>query len=185
MERKTAAPQQQQNEKKQKKPLKRTSEYGKQLAEKQKVKQMYGVRERQFRKLFDAALKGVGAPGDTLLSMLESRLDNVVFRLKMATTRAQARQIVVHGHVRVNGIRVYSPSYLLLPHDVIYLDEAVLKKTAFIEQVIDKRMKVGVKVPEWLELDKQQYKGIVLRAPVRTDIQAVVEDHLIVELYSR
>ncbi|HEV2917187.1 MAG TPA: 30S ribosomal protein S4 [Candidatus Babeliales bacterium] len=172
-------------EKKQKKIIKRTSEYGRQLAEKQKVKQMYGVRERQFKKLFDEALKSAGAPGDALLRMLESRLDNVVFRLKMATTRAQARQLIVHGHVRVNGIRVYSPSYLVLPNDTIHIEEKALKKEAFVEQVLDKRMKVGVKVPEWLELDKQHYKGIVLREPVRTDIQATIEDHLIVELYSK
>jgi small subunit ribosomal protein S4 len=174
-----------QGEKRAKKPLKRMSEYGRQLAEKQKVKQMYGIRERQFRKFFDIALRGVGAPGETLLSMLESRLDNVIFRLKMATTRAQARQIIVHGHVGVNGIRVYSPSYQVIPNDVIRLEEGVLKKTAFVEQVIDKRMKVGVKVPEWLELDKQQYRGVMLRVPLRTDIQTPIEDHLIVELYSK
>jgi len=174
-----------QSEKKQKKPVKRTSEYGRQLAEKQKVKEMYGVRERQFRKFFDQALKSAGAPGDTLLRMLESRLDNVLFRLKMATTRAQARQIIVHGHVRVNGTRVTSPSYLVVTHDVIHVDEGSLKRSAFVEQVLDKRMKVGVKIPEWLELDKQQYRGVILRAPVRSDIQTLIEDHLIVELYSK
>lgn len=183
MEKKIAAVQ---GEKKQKKvAIKRTSEYGRQLAEKRKVKEMYGVREKQFRKFFDEALKGASAPGDTLLRRLESRLDNVVFRLKLATTRVQARQLVVHGHVRVNGKRVQSPSYALLPHDVVHIEERALKKTAFVEQVFDKRMKVGVKVPEWLELDKQQYKGTVLRAPVRSDIQAAIEDHLIIEFYSK
>jgi small subunit ribosomal protein S4 len=182
MEKKTVAVQ---GEKRAKKPLKRMSEYGRQLAEKQKVKELYGVRERQFRKFFDGALRSVGAPGETLLSMLESRLDNVVFRLKMATTRAQARQIIVHGHVCVNGVRAYSPSRIIMPNDAVSLEEGVLKKTAFVEQVIDKRMKIGVKVPEWLELDKQHHKGIMLRAPVRTDIQTPIEEHLIVELYSK
>lgn len=175
-------------EKKEKKtaaPAKKMSEYGRQLFEKQKVKHMYGVRERQFRRFFDIALKSEGAPGENLLNLLERRLDNVVYRLKMATTRTQARQIIVHGHILVNGLRVSSPSYLVNANDVITLDESVSKKEAFIEQVIDKRMKIGVKVPDWLELDKQKRKGVVLRKPARTDIQTPIEEHLIVELYSK
>jgi len=174
-----------QKEKKSAAPTKKMSEFGRQLFEKQKVKQIYGVRERQFKRFFDLAVKSEGAPGENLLSFLERRLDNVLYRLKMATSRAQARQIIVHGHVRVNGTRVSSPSYFVKEQDVIALDESVLKKDAFLEQVIDKRMKIGVKVPDWLELDKQKRRGIVLRKPVRTDIQTPIEEHLIVEGYSK
>lgn len=162
------------------------SEYGKQLHEKQKVKEMYGMRERQFKNFFASALKmRAGATGENLLNMLECRLDNVVYRLKFASTRPQARQVVVHGHILVNGKKVYSPSYRIAVGDVITLAENVLNKAAFVEQVIDKRLKMGIKVPEWLELDKAQRTGKVLRLPVRSDIQVPIEEHLIVELYSK
>ena len=175
-----------------KKPIKKTtkrakklSEYGTQLAEKQKVKQMYGVRERQFKRFFTIAVKSEEATGNMLLSLLERRLDNVMYRLKLAMTRTQARQIIVHGHVLVNDKKVYSPSYLVSPNDVITLAPNVTEKKAFLEQVIDKRLKIGIKVPEWLELDKEARKGRMLRFPVRTDIQVPIEEHLIVELYSK
>lgn len=161
------------------------SEYGRQLFEKQKVKQMYGLRERQFRRFFSLAIKKEGATGHNLLNMLECRLDNVLYRLKMATSRTQARQIVVHGHVCVNGTRVYTPSYLVSPNDVITLRDKTQGQTAFLEQVVDKRLKMGIKVPEWLELDKNARSGRVLRDPVRADIQVPIEEHLIVELYSK
>src|SRR3990167_1766766 len=161
------------------------SEYGKQLEEKQKVKRMYGLLERQFRRFFEDAVKQKGAPGDNLLQALERRLDNVIYRLKLAVTRRQARQIIVHGHVLVNGKLVYSPSFLVAPHDIISLVEADLKKEKFLEQVVDKRLNVGIKVPEWLELNKQERKGVMLRMPVRSDIQVPIEEHLIVELYSK
>lgn len=162
------------------------SGYGRQLEEKQKIKEMYGMRERQFRRFFSIAVKAqVGAPGENLLSLLERRLDNVVYRLKMATTRAQARQIVTHGHILVNGRRVYSPSNLVDVNDEVTLAPTVVNKATFLEQVVDKRLKVGIKVPEWLELDKKERKGRVLRYPARADIQVPVEEHLIVELYSR
>lgn len=172
-------------EKTSKQPVRKMSEYGKQLFEKQKVKHLYGMRERQFRKFFEIALRSVGAPGETLLSMLERRLDNVVYRLKMATSRAQARQLIVHGHVFINGRRVSSPSCMVAIGDVVSLDPAVTKKEQFLENVIDKRLKIGVKVPEWLELDKQARTGKIVRIPVRTDIQTPIEEHLIVELYSK
>lgn len=160
--------------------------YGRQLEEKQKVKELYGMRERQFRRFFGIAVKAqVGAPGENLLSLLERRLDNVVYRLKMATTRTQARQIVTHGHILVNNKRVYSPSYLVSVNDEISLAPNVAQKAAFLEQVVDKRLKIGIKVPDWLELDKKERKGRVLRNPARADIQVPVEEHMIVELYSR
>lgn len=169
----------------QKKPARKISEYGKQLLEKQKVKEMYGLRERQFKRFFKNATLLEGAPGENLLSLLERRLDNTVYRLKMATSRAQARQVVVHGHVTVNGKKVHSPSFLVSSHDEISLMDNVLEKKAFLEQVIDKRLKVGIKVPDWLELDKKDRKGRVLRIPVRSDIQTPIEEHLIIELYSK
>jgi small subunit ribosomal protein S4 len=166
-------------------PKRKLSEYGKQLHEKQRVRDMYGLRERQFRRFFDKAVTTIGAPGENLLSFLERRLDNTLYRLKMAISRTQARQIIVHGHVRVNGSKVTSPSYLVSINDVISLKEQVQQKEAFLEQVIDKRLKTAIKVPEWLELNKAERKGIVLRYPVRSDIQAPIEEHLIVELYSK
>ena len=164
---------------------KKMSEYGRQLQEKQKVKQMYGMRERQFRRFFANAVHASGPPGDNLLSLLERRLDNVLYRLKMATTRTQARQVIVHGHLQVNGKKVTSPSFLVSVGDEISLAPSVLEQKKFMEQVVDKRLNLGIKVPEWLELDKKAYKGRVLRLPVRTDIQAPIEDYLIVALYSK
>lgn len=161
------------------------SEYGKQLEEKQKVKHMYGMRERQFKRFFKIAHKMEEATGEMLLSMLERRLDNVIYRLKLSTSRAQARQIIVHGHILVNGKKVYSPSYLVHINDIISLASNVLEKTGFLENVIDKRLNIGIKVPEWIELDKNGRKGKILRYPVRLDIQVPIEEHLIVELYSK
>jgi small subunit ribosomal protein S4 len=165
--------------------MRKMSEYGRQLAEKQKVKEMYGMRERQFKRFFTLAIKSKEATGSMLLSLLERRLDNVVYRLKLATTRAQARQIIVHGHVLVNNKKVYSPSCLVSVNDLITLAPNVAEKKNFLEQVVDKRMKVGIKVPEWLELEKNERKGRVLRLPVRSDIQSPIEESLIVELYSK
>ena len=174
-EQKTAAP----------KRMKKLSEYGKQLEEKQKVKSMYGMLERQFKRFFKVAAKSQEAAGERLLSLLERRLDNTVYRLKLASSRAQARQIVVHGHILVNGHKVYSPSYLVSVDEEISLAPNVTQKIEFLERVIDKRLNIGVKVPEWLELNKKDRKGRVLRLPVRSDIQVPIEEHLIVELYSK
>lgn len=162
------------------------SAYGRQLEEKQKVKEMYGLREKQFKRFFDmAARKREGVTGEKLLSFLERRLDNIIYRLKLATTRTQARQIIVHGHIRVNGSKVTSPSYLVELNDVISLAPNVMEKKTFLEQVVDKRLNIAIKVPEWLELDKKERTGKVLRYPVRTDIQVPIEEYLIVELYSK
>jgi small subunit ribosomal protein S4 len=161
------------------------SEYGKQLREKQKVKLMYGVLEEQFKRFFNVSVRQKGATGENLLTMLESRLDNVVFRLKMAISRKQARQMIVHGLVTVNGKRVKSPSSLVNVGDVISFTSKTLENTNFVENVIDKRINMGIKVPEWLELQKKDRSGVVLRMPVRADIAAPVEEHLIVELYSK
>jgi len=170
---------------KRKKTTRKMSEYGKQLMEKQKVKHAYGMREKQFKRFFGIATKMPGAPGANLLSLLERRLDNTLFRLKFATSREQARQIIVHGHVLVNGRKVFSPSYLVSVGEIISIYPKVLEKKAFVENVINKRLNIGIKVPEWLELDKKSYAGKVLRSPERSDIKMPVEEHLIVELYSK
>jgi small subunit ribosomal protein S4 len=167
------------------KNTRKLSEYGKQSAEKQKLKEMYGMREKQFRRFFGLAVRSQGAPGANLLSLLERRLDNTLFKLKLATTREQARQVIVHGHVLVDGKKVYSPSYLVSINEVISFAPNVTEKKTFLEQVVDKRLNIGVKVPEWLELMKTDRKGRVLRLPVRDDIQVPIEEHLIVELYSK
>ncbi|MFH1643999.1 MAG: 30S ribosomal protein S4 [bacterium] len=164
---------------------KKLSEYGKQLREKQKVKMMYGSLERQFRRFFDIAVKQKGVTGEVLLSLLERRLDNVVYRLKMAFSRRQARQMIVHGSVLVNGKIVTSPSSVVKQNDVISLSEKVLNNKEFMSKVVDKRINMGIRVPEWLELNKKEYKGVILRDPEKMDIAAPIEEHLIVELYSK
>ncbi|MCX5924036.1 MAG: 30S ribosomal protein S4 [Candidatus Dependentiae bacterium] len=175
----------QQGEQTAKKSFKRVSEYGRQLQEKQKVKQMYGMREKQFRRFYQEASDMEGVPGENLLNLLERRLDNVVYRLKMAISCSQARQMVVHGHILVNGIRVTKPSYFVSIGDVVGLHASVLNKAEFLETVVDKRMNIAIKVPEWLELVKQNRTGKVLRYPTRNDVQYPVEEHMIVALYSK
>ena len=172
-------------EKTTKKSFKRTSAYGRQLEEKQKVKHAYGLREKQFRNVFEKATSMEGTPGENLLSLLERRLDNVVYRLKLSVTAQQARQMIVHGHVLVNGRKVTSPSFLVSIGDAVSLKQSSLQKEKFLETVVDKRLNIGIKVPEWLELIKQSRTGKVLRYPVRSDIQIPIEEYLIVELYSR
>lgn len=166
-------------------PARKLSEYGKQLQEKQKVKQMYGMREKSFRRFFGIAVRQYGATGANLLSLLEQRLDNVVYRLKMAKTRTQARQMIVHGHIQINNRKAHTPSIFVHEQDVISFSPRILEKKAFLESVVDKRMSIAIKVPDWLELDKQNRVGRVLRKPVRQDIQVPIEEHLIVELYSK
>lgn len=165
---------------------KKSSEYGQQLQEKQKVKLMYGVLERQFKRFFEIATRQRGTTtGESLLSLLERRLDNVLYRLKMAISRVQARQMIVHGHICVNGSRVSVPSYLVEVNDVISFSEVTLNNKVFMESVVDKRINSTVKVPEWLDLQKKDRKGVILRLPIRTDIALPIEEHLIVELYSK
>ena len=168
-----------------KKRMKKLSEYGKQLQEKQKVKQIYGMREAQFRRFFAIAFRSEAATGESLLSLLERRLDNVLYRLKLAASRPQARQAIVHGLVVVNGKKVSSPSYLVAVGDEISYSPKVLEKKAFLEQVVEKRLSTASKVPEWVEINKTDRKGRILRYPVRADLTTPIEEHLIVELYSK
>jgi small subunit ribosomal protein S4 len=160
----------------------RESDFGRQLRAKQKVRRVYGVFERQFRRYFGEALKRPGLTGLTLLQTLETRLDNVVFRLGFAADRAQARQLVNHRHILVNGHRADIPSMLLRPGDVITVDEGSRKKTYWKEVVdfVDKRV-----APMWVERDAKSLYGRVLRMPERAEIDGNLNEQLIVEYYSR
>ena len=159
------------------------SEYALQLNEKQKVKFVYGMLEKQFRTYYEKAARSNGNTGEELLSMLERRLDNVVFRLGFANTRREARQLVNHGHFTVNGKRVDIPSYLVKTGEVIAVCEKSRSTTRFKAMVGEDAPKVLV--PEWLEREKNALKGAVTRLPVRADVDVPVEEHLIVELYSK
>lgn len=161
---------------------KKTSEYGLQLKEKQKTKFIYGVLEKQFRRYFEMAASKKGITGDELMKILESRLDSVVFRLGFANTRPQARQLVNHGNIAVNGKKVDIASYLVKTGDVVSVLEAK-KNNPVIKESIEKG--AGRVVPEWLELDVNNLSAKVLRTVNREEIDVPVEAHLIVELYSK
>ena len=158
------------------------SEYGTQLREKQKTRSFYGVGEKQFRKYFEMASNKKGITGTVLLQILESRLDNVVYRLGLGASRPQARQLVTHGNIEVNGIKTDIASYLVKPGDVIAVRESKKDNT-----VIKANVEAGAArpVPEWLELDSQNLSAKVLRVVSREEIDLPVEEHLIVELYSK
>lgn len=161
---------------------KKKSEYATQLQEKQKVKFVYGVLEKQFRGYYEKAVRMPGKAGDNLLIQLESRLDNVVFRLGYAATRREARQLVNHGHFTVNGKKVSIPSYQVKPGMVIALKESSRSIERFKVNVENNAYHV---VPKWLDFDKDNLVGKVVAAPTREDIDLPVEEHLIVELYSK
>jgi small subunit ribosomal protein S4 len=158
------------------------SEYGVQLREKQKVKRMYGVLEAGFRHAYQGAAAAKGKTGENLLQMLELRLDNVIFRLGFADTRNEARQLVRHGHFKVNGRKVNIPSYLCRSGDKVELKDRSKKVVRITEalEAVDRRG-----VPAWLELDKTGFKGTVKTSPSREDITMPIQEQLIVELYSK
>ena len=158
------------------------SEYGTQLREKQKTRSFYGVGEKQFRKYFEMASNKKGITGTVLLQILESRLDNVVYRLGLGASRPQARQIVTHGNIEVNGVKTDVASYLVKPGDVIAVRENKKDNT-----VIKANVEAGAArpVPEWLELDSKNLSAKVLRLVNREEIDLPVEEHLIIELYSK
>ena len=156
------------------------SDYGLQLREKQRAKFIYGVLEKQFRKTFEKAARKKGITGENLLIMLEERLDNVVYRMGLSTTRREARQLVVHNHFLVNGKKVNIPSYQVKPGDVIKVREKSVKSPKFKEI---KEMTVGT--PGWLSVDRDKLEGTVLADPTRDQIDTPIEEHLIVELYSK
>ena len=161
---------------------KKPSEYGLQLREKQKCRRAYGVLESQFRTYYDMAANMRGVTGDNMLSLLERRLDNVAFRLGFGNSRAMARQLVTHGHILVDGKKVDIPSYLVKPGQVI----SVRSKSRDMQHLKELREQ-GSKntIPKWLELDAENLSGKVMALPQRDDIDLTLEEHLIVEFYSR
>lgn len=160
---------------------KKLSNYGIQLREKQKVKRFYGVLESQFRKYFDMADKESGITGDNLLRILETRLDNVVYRLGFAASRAEARQLVVHGHYLINGKKVDIPSYLVSAGDTIVVREKSRASNKFKELAANPRGNA----PNWLTVNQEKLEGSVVSLPTRDDIDLPIAENLIVELYSK
>ena len=160
----------------------RVSDYGLQLREKQKVKRMYGLGEAQFRVTMGSASRMRGRTGENMLVLLERRLDNVVFRLGFATSRAEARQLVRHGHFSVNGRTVDVPSFKVKPGSRIVLREGSrqIQRVADALEALERRS-----VPGWLELDKEHFEGVVKTLPTREDVTMPIQEQLIVELYSR
>jgi small subunit ribosomal protein S4 len=160
----------------------RFSDFGVQLREKQKVKRMYGLLEKQFRSTFDTASNMRGRAGENMLMLLERRLDNVVFRMGFATSRSEARQLVRHGHFEVNGRKALTPSILVRTGWKVTLREKsrnVVRIASALETV------EGRSVPQWLEIDKESFEGTVVQLPVRDDITLPIDEQLIVEFYSR
>ena len=161
---------------------KKLSEYGIQLREKQKAKKFYGVLESQFRGYFEKASKTKGITGENLLKILETRFDNVVYRLGFARSRSEARQLVRHGHFNINNIKVNIPSYIVKPNDAIEVREKSRGDEIF-KQILEV---TGSKVvPVWLSADQENLKGTVISAPAREDVDLPVQEHMIVELYSK
>jgi small subunit ribosomal protein S4 len=158
------------------------SDYREQLREKQKVKRIYGIAERQFRGYYHRASRAKGVTGEMLIQLLERRLDNVIYRLGFASDHAEARQLVRHGHFKVNGRRVNIPSYLVKANDQIEVKEASRKIARVIDSVgaVDRRG-----VPQWLELNKDAFQGRVKSLPAREDVTLPIREQLIVELYSK
>jgi small subunit ribosomal protein S4 len=161
---------------------KKFTDYGIQLREKQKVKRIYGLLERQFRSLYANAARRKGVTGENLLVSLELRLDNVVYRIGFASTHAEARQLVRHGHFRVNGKKVTIPSYAIKKGDVVGLKDKSKKNQHIVDNLaaVDRRGKIS-----WLELNKDEFKGTINALPTREDITMPIQEQLIVELYSK
>ena len=161
---------------------KKTSEYGIQLREKQKVRRIYGVLEKQFEGYFEKAERQKGVTGENLLRILESRMDNVVYRLGLASSRVDARQLVRHGHFTLNGKKVNIPSLLVKTGDIVAVKDGS-KKSPKLQGIADALR--AKSVPKWLEIDKENLIGRVIAQPAREDIDLPINEQLIVELYSR
>jgi len=160
----------------------KVSEYGLQLKEKQKLKFIYGILEKQFYHYYELATKEEGVTGENLLNLLESRLDNVVFRMNMALTRREARQLVGHGHFTVNGKRVDIPSYRVKVGDVIALHERSRKSPKFAQIV---ELTHGRPAPQWLDINKEGMSASVTRKMLRDELDFDIKEHLVIELYSK
>jgi len=160
----------------------KTSDYGVQLREKQKVRRIYGLLEKQFRGYFHEADRMKGVTGENLLSLLERRFDNVIYRLGFASSRTESRQLVRHGHFTINGRKVNIPSIQLRLGDVIELREKS-QKIAAVSESLEAVVRRGI--PQWLELERDAFKGIIKSLPVREDVTTPIQEQLIVELYSK
>lgn len=160
------------------------SDYGLQLLEKQKVKYIYGVLERQFRRTFEQAARRSGVTGEYLLSLLERRLDNVVYRLGLATTRAQARQLVAHGHIVVDGRKTNIPSYTVKVGQVVAV-RPESRRRAYFKNLVDSGDLNKKQIPDWLRLASAELAGTIISLPRREDAEQGINDQLIVEFYSR
>jgi small subunit ribosomal protein S4 len=158
------------------------TDYGLGLIEKQKLRYYYGLMERQFRGVYERALRRRGVTGEHMLQILETRLDNVVYSLGFAITRAAARQMVSHGHIKVNGRKVNIPSYALKVNDVIEVKEGNVSR-----QLAGKNLELSTSrvVPDWISLNKEAFKGTVMRVPTRDEIQPIANEQAVVEFYSR
>lgn len=164
------------------KSRRKLTDYGMALVEKQKLRYYYGLMERQFRGVYEKALKRRGVTGEQMLQILETRLDNVVFHLGFGTTRAAARQMVAHGHVSVNGRKVSIPSFALKVNDVI-----TVKDNTVSRQMATKALELSTSrsIPDWLSLTKDEFKGVVMRVPTRDEINPIANEQAVVEFYSR
>ena len=164
------------------KSRRKLTDYGMGLVEKQKLRYYYGLMEKQFRGVYEKALKRRGVTGEQMLQILETRLDNVVFHLGFGTTRAGARQMVNHGHITVNGRKATIPSYALKVNDVI-----VVKNNTVSRQMATKALELSTSrsVPDWLSLGKDEFKGVVMRIPTREEINPIANEQAVVEFYSR
>ena len=160
----------------------RASDYALQLREKQKVRRMYGILERQFRNYYKKASQRKGSTGENLLQFLEQRLDNVAWRMGFGSTRAEARQLVGHKAIMVNGVTVNCPSYQVQPHDVVTVREKAKKQNRLAESV-ELAQQRGI--PEWVEVDSKKMEGVFKAIPTRDDLPSEIQESLIVELYSK
>jgi small subunit ribosomal protein S4 len=158
------------------------SDYGEQLREKQKVKRIYGLAEKQFRGYYHKALRMPGVTGNTLIQLLERRLDNVVYRMGFASDHSEARQLVRHGHFLINGKKVNIPSYLVRARDIVQVREASQKMARINEALaaVDRRG-----VPQWIQMDKENFRGAIAQLPSREDVTLPIREQLIIELYSK
>jgi small subunit ribosomal protein S4 len=164
------------------KSRRKNTDYALGLIEKQKFRYYYGLMERQFRGVYEKALRRRGVTGETMLQILETRLDNVVFHLGFGNTRSAARQLVGHGHVKVNGKKVNIPSYALKVNDIVEVKDSNVSR-----QLATKSLEISTSrvVPDWLSLDKNTFKGTVMRVPTRDEIQPIANEQAVVEFYSR
>lgn len=161
---------------------KKVSEYGIQLAEKQKLRRTYGLLEKQFRRTYEKAVRKQGVTGTILMQLLESRLDNILYRSGLATSRPQARQLVSHGHIEVNGQKVDIPSYQMKPGDILTVRQ---KSKAVLKQLVESNPNASANVPHWLEVDETNQVAKFKQLPEREDLDQSINEALIIEFYSR